>query len=124
MLQSTVSDIIHFLFLICTIDPNQYHDHLSFDGYMRREKLEGVETLKGRLTNHGFRYDERIRGDGHCQFRSLAHQLFGKIQDDDVRLLRKQVAEWIKENGDSYFLVFHIFNYFLMFLLAKWSKTI
>jgi hypothetical protein len=54
------------------------------------------EILRDRLSLYGLKEKTRIKGDGNCQFASIADQLF----DDPDRHpeVRKKAVEWLKDN--------------------------
>jgi len=55
------------------------------------------KRMESNLEMYGFR-EKEIRGDGNCQFRALADQLFGdEERHNEVRL---KIVDWLRKNKD------------------------
>ena len=68
-----------------------------------RRDVEGVlaserELLRGRLRDKGLR-EEEVEGDGDCQFRAIADQLYGS-PDDHEDVVRREVAAHLRSKKD------------------------
>jgi len=59
------------------------------------------ERLKKRIKLFNFKEKSKIKGDGNCQFRAIADQIYN--DPDDHLLVRKNVVDWLKKN-DKYVL--------------------
>mmetsp|Transcript_4611 Transcript_4611/g.6657 ORF Transcript_4611/g.6657 Transcript_4611/m.6657 type:complete len:268 (-) Transcript_4611:40-843(-) len=73
--------------------------HLS-----REEKIQsGIMLLEERMIN--FQLEQEImKDDGNCQFRSMAHQLFGNAEDHET--IRHSCVEYLRTHSDQFCFFF------------------
>ena len=66
--------------------------------------LQGTAgTREGWMTKFGGDLTlKEVGGGGHCQFRVLAHELYGDSSDANMRKVRMQVASYMENHWDEY----------------------
>jgi len=70
----------------------------------REEKIQsGILLLEERMVNWNLE-QAIMKDDGNCQFRSMAHQLFGNAEDH--KTLRHTCVEYLRVNSDQFCFFF------------------
>jgi len=69
---------------------------------------DGMDMLKRRVNESGFELN-KVVGDGHCQFRTMAHQISERFPEDypggegySWRQVRAETAEWLRNNEHNF----------------------